>query len=662
MNGKLISEKNRIVILFSIIFLSLILRIYHVGNKSLWYDELASLSNSGRNLIDIITSQIDPAHPPLYFAILHVFLYLGSSEFILRLPSVIFSVFSIPLVYILGKDFFNHRVGLLSAFLLAISPVVIARAQEARMYPLFVFLSLLSLFFFYRAIRENDLKFWLGLTAANLFNIYTHYFAFTIIFVEFLFLVLYFKKYRCFFLKYVLSTICVLLLFIPQLINFYHGFLYKMGEGSSWKWGLAPDYSFLPSILISYSSIKPPYEIATITMYQNVFDCSLDRWLAGIVLFIILSYGFFSSYRMYKEATILSLVWIITFILTAFLAAFKISMAEKYILPILPVYLILVSSGLVNLKQKHFNLFTILFLFILLFNSYYLYNNYNSDLTVEDWRAASTYIQENLYHNDRIVITPTYTILGFTYYGLDPEMIIDLDAYGLKEDSALKKIKEISSIEQRLWIPYMPGFTLISSDPNNVLLRWLELNCTKEYETEGITIYLYEPKPKFLIQDPVFNQNPNSFRIHENATTMRRKVPDEEIIPFMILKNGWYRIEDWSGVPTHWMRSDASLLIRSQKNGTFYLVMNAKSFQRNRSLEIYPSNDPMASFEISPSTFTSVTFPIYLSKGSNIVRFHVPEGCERPCDIQELKNPDSRCLCLAVQNVSCIRDGMNPSK
>jgi len=45
-----------------------------------------------------------------------------------------------------------------------------------------------------------------------------------------------------------------------------------------------------------------------------------------------------------------------------------------------------------------------------------------------------------------------------------------------------------------------------------------------------------------------------------------------------------------------------------------------------------------------------------LNKGANIVRFHVPEGCERPVDIPELNNPDSRCLSIAVQDIQIIKD------
>jgi hypothetical protein len=50
--------------------------------------------------------------------------------------------------------------------------------------------------------------------------------------------------------------------------------------------------------------------------------------------------------------------------------------------------------------------------------------------------------------------------------------------------------------------------------------------------------------------------------------------------------------------------------------------------------------------------FVEVEIPVKLKEGENIIRFYTPDGCQRPCDIPELKNKDSRCLSLAFQNVT----------
>jgi len=131
----------------------------------------------------------------------------------------------------------------------------------------------------------------------------------------------------------------------------------------------------------------------------------------------------------------------------------------------------------------------------------------------------------------------------------------------------------------------------------------------------------------------------------QNITLSERKsVQLDNLIDF-------YDIENWSSTPTRWMQADASLLVNSSENRTANLSLNAQSFHRNRTLEVSSGDAPAAQFAV-PTSFINVSVPIHLAKGANTVRFHVSEGCERPSDIKELSNPDSRCLSVAVQNLS----------
>ena len=114
--------------------------------------------------------------------------------------------------------------------------------------------------------------------------------------------------------------------------------------------------------------------------------------------------------------------------------------------------------------------------------------------------------------------------------------------------------------------------------------------------------------------------------------------------------SGFYSIEDWSGIPTYWMKADASIVVNSPENRTATLGLNALSFYRNRTLEISSNGVHLARVAV-PTGFVNVSVPMHLAKGANTIRLHVPDGCERPCDIKELNNADSRCLSIAVQNV-----------
>ena len=100
------------------------------------------------------------------------------------------------------------------------------------------------------------------------------------------------------------------------------------------------------------------------------------------------------------------------------------------------------------------------------------------------------------------------------------------------------------------------------------------------------------------------------------------------------------------------MPADATLEAYSPENCIAILNLRATSFHYNRTLEIYAGDDLLVRSSVPSSRFVEVATPVYLSKGANTMRLHVPEGCERPSDIKGLKNSDDRCLSLAVQNVT----------
>jgi len=100
------------------------------------------------------------------------------------------------------------------------------------------------------------------------------------------------------------------------------------------------------------------------------------------------------------------------------------------------------------------------------------------------------------------------------------------------------------------------------------------------------------------------------------------------------------------------MQSDATLAVFSPDNRTASMTLRALSFHRPRTLEIYAGEEVAARLSVPSAEFKNVTVSIPLMNGTNTVRLHVPEGCERPCDIKELNNPDQRCLSIAVQNMT----------
>ena len=76
-------------------------------------------------------------------------------------PAVMVALFGIVTVYLIYKfasEIFNYRVGLISALLYSISPVVIAYSRSSWNPNIFPFFSLLTLYIIYKALVKNNVK------------------------------------------------------------------------------------------------------------------------------------------------------------------------------------------------------------------------------------------------------------------------------------------------------------------------------------------------------------------------------------------------------------------------------------------------------------------------------------------------------------------------
>jgi len=115
---------------------------------------------------------------------------------------------------------------------------------------------------------------------------------------------------------------------------------------------------------------------------------------------------------------------------------------------------------------------------------------------------------------------------------------------------------------------------------------------------------------------------------------------------------GMYDMEYWNSVPTRWMSNNATFSIYSDENRSANFTFRAVSFYQPRTLEIYNNDKLQTTINIFTDGVTNVSAPLLLQKGKNTIRLHTPERCNRPSDVPELTNNDTRCLSIAVQNVT----------
>ncbi len=121
-----------------ILFFAAILYFYKLNAKSLWIDELISIDDAQKFGLDYNFNR----GRILYYMLLKLWMRVSEYDGWLRSLAVIFALISVYLIYRLGRDLFNHKIGLVAALLLTVSPVFINHAQEVRYYTLNTMLGL----------------------------------------------------------------------------------------------------------------------------------------------------------------------------------------------------------------------------------------------------------------------------------------------------------------------------------------------------------------------------------------------------------------------------------------------------------------------------------------------------------------------------------------
>ena len=156
-----------------------VLRVYQLGAHPLWMDEIftAIFTDPQNDLGTVIALGFSDSvpNPPLLFTVLYALQKLfGPDPFVLRIFSAITGTLAVFVLYKLGELFFGRRVGLISALLLTIAPLHIFHSREARYYGAVILFSLLSMYFLHRGLATDRKTWWLGFTLAMLANLYTH--------------------------------------------------------------------------------------------------------------------------------------------------------------------------------------------------------------------------------------------------------------------------------------------------------------------------------------------------------------------------------------------------------------------------------------------------------------------------------------------------------
>jgi 4-amino-4-deoxy-L-arabinose transferase-like glycosyltransferase len=158
------SDRNaRLPTFLAIAFFAALLRLYRLDYYEIFGDEGIYAQVAKNCLLDSrywLFPSFGPPHlfdkPPLAFWLVATsYLIFGVSEFSARLPSAIMGVGSVVLVYYLGRSLYDERVGLLSAYALAVMQYHILYARHAMLDAPVTFFILLSTALIYNGLKGS---------------------------------------------------------------------------------------------------------------------------------------------------------------------------------------------------------------------------------------------------------------------------------------------------------------------------------------------------------------------------------------------------------------------------------------------------------------------------------------------------------------------------
>lgn len=148
------------VVLGALLIAAVVLRWLYIERISLFFDEYITIYAARTILqrgVPLFPSGNFYTHGLLFNYLLAPALGIfGLNEAILRLPSLLLSLGTVVVLFLVGRRLFSTTAGLVAAAAAALDPEAITWGARARMYTLLQLLVLLSTFVFYRAAIEDD--------------------------------------------------------------------------------------------------------------------------------------------------------------------------------------------------------------------------------------------------------------------------------------------------------------------------------------------------------------------------------------------------------------------------------------------------------------------------------------------------------------------------
>ena len=498
-------------------FLAFMVYLQGLGTVSVWFDEAWSFGLANQPL-DVMQQYLwgVEQNMALYYILLHDWLGLLSvfniapTEFWLRLPSVLFVVLSVMVVYSAAKRYFGRMTGLIAALLFLLNGWTLYAAQQARSYGLQLLLICLAWNALLNALsateRRDRLYMWICYSAAMAFAVYAHLFSLLLFAAQLLFIALIFvlpgpwrAHLRQSWKMAALSMVAVVALIVPILFdvwthgsdNFfmpiarpwdlYHNFMIlTQGTLNPWVWYLIAAFALLAIIVATIARVWRPASVRA----------------SGRIIGVLRRPG---------VGALALVCWALVPTLLSYLAALNGFDVRRYLLVIVPALGLLAAVGITSLRWRVVRVVLALVVLALVAN-----NLPHLLLTAQeqDFYTGMTWVQREYHPGDGLACAPAINCSVPMLYYMDAypgPAHFDGDSPGLwrfaphsPTFSDLTALQRYAAKHQRIFfftLRWSPGAPLDAKTLS--MQQWLAANYTLEGRAETSTgsVYLYVPKP-----------------------------------------------------------------------------------------------------------------------------------------------------------------------
>ena len=470
-----------------VLLIAFALRIYRLGDQNVWWDEGLAMWAVHKSFAGVTLWTAGDVHPPLYFWSLWTWTRLvGESEFAARYLSLIWGVLIVALVYPLARrlttrlttrDETSRWVALAATFLTATARFPLWWSQELRMYILATLTSLLSLYFFVRALQEGERWAWLAYVASSVAALYTIYLTGLALLAEGLFVLLTLRRrmagQRRFLARWIGSQFLIVALFVPW-------FLFASGRMRTW-------------------SVSQPFDVKVfLELYAVALSLGISTEVAhyllpALVIVVLALVGVVFLWRqegsgrwhgweagLYLGLPIL-LLPVTVYLLTLNRGLFYSPRVEaRYLVLFAPCFYILLAAGIVGLwRWTRWGGVLAALLVVGLF-AWSLPGYYGGRYMRDDYQTALRTLAAYAQPDDGVLLVSgsRYPLFLYQYRRLVGDenagpIVYSLprEANSFTAENVEEELAPLAAVHSRLWLA---SFERALEDPDNLVEQWLD--------------------------------------------------------------------------------------------------------------------------------------------------------------------------------------------